>query len=162
MLMQADYARRLDVQRGRETNKALRESGKVYGNVPFGCVAVGGEEYVEDGKLRTRGARLFRDPKTWWIRESICNLRNYGSFGTGNFVLLGTPINAKLTPFSQIAAALRERGVTSPEGARHWSKSTLANICETHASLLHLPMMGEKSDAALSTSTETGVSHATH
>lgn len=39
----AEYDRDLDVVRATETSAALREQGRVFGNVPYGCVAVGGE-----------------------------------------------------------------------------------------------------------------------
>lgn len=143
-LAAADYARRLDVQRGRETNRALREQGRVFGNVPYGCVAVGGEDYVDrvTGRERVRGAQLRREPQTWATREWIVNMRRSGA------------------AYSRIAENLRVARVPSPAGAKGWSKSTLKNIVDTHDSLIHLPWA--QSDAAFSTSIETGVSDARH
>jgi len=140
-LATADYARRLDVQRGRETNRALREQGKVYGVVPFGCVAEGGEAYSDrtDGRERTRGAQLRREPKAWALREWIVRMREGGA------------------AYSRIAENLRLSHVASPTGERHWSKSTLKNIVDTHASLIHLPM-AEQGSAAFSTFPEITIS----
>ncbi|MBR0346053.1 MAG: recombinase family protein [Rudaea sp.] len=145
-LLTADYARRLDVQRGRETNRALREQGRVFGNVPFGCIAVGGEAYVDkvSQRDRVRGARLMRDPKQWAIREQIVRRRSAGM------------------TYSRLIEMLREQRVPSPTGERGWSKSTLKNLCESHAGLLHLPM-AEEANAAISTITEIQVSrHVRH
>lgn len=138
----ADYARRLDVQRGKETNAALRQSGKVYGAVPFGCAQVGGEKYTDDGgRARTRGAQLVRDSAMWNIRETIVKMRAGGM------------------AFSAIANALKLRRIASPNGGRTWSKSTIKNICETHESLLHLPISGQCGSSPSSIQ-ETGVSDA--
>jgi len=140
-LATADYARRLDVQRGRETNRALREQGRVFGVVPFGCIAEGGEAYIDrvDGRDRMRGAYLFRDPNSWGMREWIVRQRESG------------------ISYSRIRENLRLNGTPSPTGERYWSKSTLKNICETHDSLAHLPM-AEKGSAAISTFPEIQVS----
>jgi len=123
-LATADYARRLDAQRARETSAALRQSGKVYGQVPYGCIAVGGERYFDDAqdKHRVRGAQLLRDPQTWPHRETIVRMRVEGfSYG-------------------QIAETFRKLGILNPNGCRTWSKSTLKSIVDTHSSLLHLPL----------------------
>lgn len=139
-LLVADYARRLDVQRGIETNRALRASGKVYGAIPFGCIAAGGEQYDDDGRARTRGADLMRDPVLWAVRQDIVNMRVAGM------------------AYSKIADTLRRAGVKNPSGGRAWAKSTIKGIVESHLSLAHLPF----SHCATGTvqRPETGVSHA--
>nr|HPG94810.1 recombinase family protein [Dokdonella sp.] len=60
-LAAAQYERDLAAQRASECNTALRERGRVYGGVPYGCKRVGDD--------------LVRDPLTWPIRESIVQLR---------------------------------------------------------------------------------------
>ena len=137
----ADYARRLDVQRGLETNRALRASGKVYGAVPFGCVAAGGEPYDDDGRARTRGANLLRDPVLWAVRQDIVNMRTAGM------------------AYSKIADTLRRAAVKNPSGGRAWAKSTIKGIVESHLSLAHLPF--SHSATATPHAQETEVSHAT-
>lgn len=143
----ADYARRLDVQRGKETNRSLREQGKVYGNIPFGCMRQGGTlAPVAPGAAPSRltNVSLVREPETWRVRECVVQLRNAGN------------------SYGAISVLMRQRGIASPSGARTWSKSTIKNICETHESLCHLPM-AEQGSAAMSTFPETKVSaHATH
>lgn len=122
-LATADFARRLDVVRATETNHALRAAGKVYGGVPFGCVAIGGECYFDDTKRkhRVRGAGLARDRALWTVREAIVDLRASGE------------------TLRAIAARLRADGHTPPRGGRNWSPSTLRGIIDTHDSLMHLP-----------------------
>ena len=139
----ADYARRLDVQRGIETNRALRESGKVYGAVPFGCVAVGGEQYADDadGRARTRGARLMRDPVLWAVRQDIVNMRVNGM------------------AYSKIADTLQRARIMNPSGGRNWSKSTIKGLVDSHLSLAHLPFSHGETGGRQAQETE--VSHAT-
>lgn len=61
-LAAAQYERDLAAQRATECNAALRERGRVYGGVPYGCMRVGDE--------------LLRDPLTWPMRECIVSLRD--------------------------------------------------------------------------------------
>lgn len=56
-LLLAEYERDLAVQRAQDNTRGLRESGQVYGHVPYGCVAVEG--------------RLFREPESWAVRQQI-------------------------------------------------------------------------------------------
>lgn len=60
-LATAQFERDMAVVRATECNTALREAGRVYGGVPYGCKRVGDE--------------LVRDPKTWAIRERILEMR---------------------------------------------------------------------------------------
>ena len=65
----AQYERDLAVQRAEDNSRGMRQAGKVYGHVPYGCRAVDG--------------RLFRDPDTWPNRLRIVRLRDEGySLGT--------------------------------------------------------------------------------
>lgn len=60
-LAAAQYERDLAAQRATECNTALRERGRVYGGVPYGCMRVGDE--------------LLCDPVTWPMREAILAMR---------------------------------------------------------------------------------------
>lgn len=63
-LATAEFERDLIAERARRTNAALREQGRVYGTVPFGCVA--------------RDGQLYRDGETWAVRQGIVELRELG------------------------------------------------------------------------------------
>ena len=68
-LAAAQYERDLAVQRATDNSRGLRKAGRVYGHVPFGCVAIAGQ--------------LYRQPVDWQVRERIVALRGEGySFGT--------------------------------------------------------------------------------
>lgn len=60
-LVAAQYERLMDVQRARETSRSLRQAGRVYGTVPYGCIELAG--------------RLYRHPATWAQRERIVAMR---------------------------------------------------------------------------------------
>ncbi len=60
-LLMADYERDKGAERTAEVMRGLREGGRVYGHVPYGCAAVDGA--------------LYRDAGTWPLRESIVRLR---------------------------------------------------------------------------------------
>jgi site-specific DNA recombinase len=138
----AQYDRDLDVTRARETSAALKQSGKVYAGVPYGCVSAGGQQYFDQakGRQRTRGAQLFRDPKTWATREHIVAMRQ-----------------EKLS-WVRIGEELRRLHIPAPAGGRTWSRATLRNIVDTHESLRHFPLAGTHSGVHKSTNHETGVS----
>lgn len=63
-LLMADAERDKSAERTREVMDGLRQQGRVYGHVPFGCVAHAGD--------------LFRDPATWPLRERIVALHAQG------------------------------------------------------------------------------------
>lgn len=68
-LAAAQYERDLAVQRAEDNTRGLRKAGKVYGHVPYGCVAVDG--------------RLYHCPELWPVRLRIVSLREQGySLGT--------------------------------------------------------------------------------
>ncbi|HET6805345.1 MAG TPA: recombinase family protein [Frateuria sp.] len=110
-LAAAQYERDLAVQRATECNASLREQGKVYGHVPYGCVAVGA------GGDR----RLLRDPETWCHREAAVRL-------------------LKTRSLRGAASELAERGIPSPTGKPRWSPNTLRALRTHHDSLRKLPM----------------------
>lgn len=60
-LAAAQYERDLASQRARDNARGLRAAGRVFGTVPYGCLALGG--------------RLYRDPITWPQREAIVAMR---------------------------------------------------------------------------------------
>ncbi|MDR3389902.1 MAG: recombinase family protein [Rudaea sp.] len=133
----AQYDRDMDVARARETSKSLREQGRVYAGVPFGCVPRDLPIAATDGKPRRL---LQRDPTTWAQRCTIVDMHERGM------------------SLRKISDQLRKDRVSPPRGGRGWSVSTLRNLIETHGTLTHLPMAND--DVPLSTSIETGVSHA--
>lgn len=112
-LAAAQYERDLAVQRATECNSSLREQGRVYGGVPYGCLAVG------EGADR----RLQRDPVTWKWRELIVTELRSGQFS-----------------LRELAAHMADLGVPSPTGKKRWSPSTLRELPLHHDSLSHLLM----------------------
>lgn len=112
-LAAAQYERDLAVLRATECNGSLREQGRVYGGIPYGCIAIG-----EDGERR-----LQRDPTTWKWRELIVSELRSGQFS-----------------LRELVAHLAELGVPSPTGKKRWSPNTLREFPLHHDSLRHLPM----------------------
>lgn len=111
-LVASEYDRRMDIARGIECNAALRSQGRVYGHVPYGCVAVG------EGEAR----RLMRDQATWPTRDRIVsNLRS------------GMSLRAA-------AGELAMFDIPSPTGRRRWSPNTLRELRTHHDSLASLPV----------------------
>ncbi len=111
-LAAAQYERDLAVQRATECNAALREQGRVYGHVPYGCVAVG------EGDDR----RLMRDPETWPVRADAVEDMTHG------------------ISLRSVAAHLAARNIPSPTGKPRWSPNTLRELRTHHESLRKLPM----------------------
>lgn len=128
-LVAAEYDRRQDIHRARACNNSLRESGRVYGSVPYGCVDA----------MRTPDGRwlpvpptwqpgdkldrwLMRDPITWQQRVDIVHALDHGD------------------SLRTVRAYLLERGIPSPTGKRQWSLNTLRELRTHHDSLASLPM----------------------
>lgn len=111
-LAAAQYERDLAVLRATECNASLREQGRVYGTVPYGCVAVG------SGDAR----RLQRQPFTWGWRCRIAGWLDAGD------------------SLRTVRAALLSAGIPSPAGRRLWSLNTLRELRTHHESLSLLPM----------------------
>jgi len=63
-LVAAEYEREQTAERTAQVAQSLRRAGRVYGDVPYGCVA--------------RDGRLFRDPVAWAIRTNIVHMRAKG------------------------------------------------------------------------------------
>jgi DNA invertase Pin-like site-specific DNA recombinase len=137
----AQYDRDMDVARARETNKSLREQGRVFGGVPFGCCERLGDIAAE-GKPRRL---LERDPAMWAQRCAIVDMNK-----------------AQGMSLRKIADQLRLDRVPPPRGGRGWSVSTLSNLISSHESLAHLPLADAKDAALRATKKETGVSHVRH
>jgi site-specific DNA recombinase len=111
-LAAAQYERDLAVQRATECSVSMRESGRVYGTVPYGCIAMG------EGDDR----RLMRQPFTWGWRQSIVS-----------WLIEGRSLRLIRTDL-MIAA------IPSPTGKRQWSLNTLRELRTHHESLASLPM----------------------
>lgn len=133
-LVTAQYARLIDAQRGREVNAALRQQGRVYGGVPFGCME--------------REGKLYRVHGSWGVREHIVALRE-GVAGAGF-----KPDERGPLSLAQISARLFEERIASPGGAKRWSKSTLKNVLDTHEQFVSLPWLAPgENDTATPTPT---------
>jgi site-specific DNA recombinase len=111
-LAAAQYERDLAVQRATECSVSMRDSGRVYGTVPYGCIAVG------EGDDR----RLMRQPWTWGVRENIISMLREGK------------------SLRTIRAELLANNIPSPTGKRQWSLNTLRELRTHHESLASLPM----------------------
>lgn len=120
-LMMADSEARRIAERTRQASEGLRKRGRVYGNVPFGCVAQGGSYSQELGRLT--GQKLYRCPRQWPVRQRIVDLR------------AGQGIKLRA-----LAAQLQAEGIAAPNGGAVWSISTLNEMVRTHDSLAHLPL----------------------
>lgn len=60
----AEYERDMAVARATDNSRGLRKAGRVFGHVPFGCVALDG--------------RLYRHPENWAARQRIVSLQSQG------------------------------------------------------------------------------------
>lgn len=114
MLATAQYERDVAAQRAIDNSAGMREAGKVYGTVPYGCIEIGASDDA-------RG-QLQRDPAQWQVRELIMQWRDQN------------------ISYSAISDRLRTMRIPAPKGGDRWSKSTLRGIVQTHESLQHLPM----------------------
>lgn len=117
LLAAGEYERELTAERTAHVTHGLRQAGRVYGTVPFGCVAEGGRM---DGD-RLVDQRLCRDPQQWAVRERIVAMHACGD------------------SLQAISNELRRQRVPAPDGGVRWSKSSISRICKTHAALAHLP-----------------------
>jgi len=100
-------------QRTKDAMQGLKDRGAVYGTIPFGTKAVDG--------------MLYRDPKTWKVRQTIIRARN----------------RKKPIPYRKLAAQLSNR-VAAPSGGKTWHVSTLQGIIKNHTDVAKLPLMGER------------------
>lgn len=120
-LAAAQFERDLTVLRATECSTSLRESGRVYGTVPYGCVAVG------KGDAR----RLMRHPSIWQARADIVHALNHGD------------------SLRTLRAYLLAREIPSPTGKRVWSLNTLRELPVHHDSLAALPMADVEHSASV-------------
>ena len=139
LLMDDDAADRT-AERTRQASEGLRKRGRVYANIPFGCVAQGGSYSQELG--RVTGQKLYRCPRQWPVRQHIVDLRTAGQ---------GMTLRA-------LAAHLKAEGVLAPAGGVDWSTSTLNEMVRSHDSLAHLPLVESEDGAAAVGSHEAGAS----
>lgn len=132
LLGAAEYERDLVRERTRAVVVRLRAQGKVYNQLPFGCVARGGE--LDPATGRVRGQSLFRDPATWPLREMIVAMRA-----------------ADPAPSLQaIADELERRGIPAPKGGTRWGKESVKRIVVSHGDLKHIPPLPATHDPAVS------------
>lgn len=146
-LLEADAEADRTGERTRHAMQGLRQRGRVFGHVPYGCIAQGGR--YDQAQGRVLGQQLFREPTTWPLRQGIVDMR----------LQRGLTLEA-------MATRLRRDGVTAPGGGERWSKSTLNEIVRTHDSLSHLPLLGADSAAPAAHAPETtpspGAAHVHH
>lgn len=123
MALMSEYERRTIAQRAKETTKGLREQGRVFGGVPFGCVAIKG--------------RLYRDPVLWLVRERIMAL----SQGEMSAHAIAKQMRADgIAPPGGYSKGGRKRG------GKLWHHKTVLNIIKTQSDLQHietLPVLHE-------------------
>lgn len=124
-LLEADAEADRTGERTAQAIQGLRRRGRVYGHVPYGCVAGGGTWNTELGRVVNQ--HQYRDPKTWPQRERIVAMRR----------------NEHLS-LRAIAAQLLVDDVAAPNGGKHWSPSTLRELVQSHDSLVHLPLHGDQ------------------
>lgn len=122
-LAAAQYERDMAVLRATECSRSMREAGRVYGTVPYGCVAVG------EGDAR----RLQRDPATWSTRQAIVEWLGVGK------------------SLRTVRKELLELAIPSPTGRRVWSLNTLRELPTHHRSLAALPLADVQQVATPST-----------
>jgi len=128
-LVAAEYDRRQDIHRAIACNTSLREAGRVYGSVPYGCVDA---MRAPDGSWQPVPATwqpgdkldrwLMRDPLTWQQRVDIVHALDRGD------------------SLRTVRAYLLERAIPSPSGKRQWSLNTLRELRTHHEFLASLPM----------------------
>lgn len=106
-------------ERASVITQGLREQGRQWGGVPFGCISVPGT------KGESTVSMLYRDPETWAIRERI--VADY----------------AKGAEFSlrRIAAELEQRGIPTPGNGKHWHPQAVKRIVDNHNDLQHIPLL---------------------
>lgn len=126
-LLDADSEADRTSERTTHAMQGLRQRGRVFGRVPYGCIAQGGRHDAAQGRMVEQ--TLCREPRTWAIRERIVRM-----------------VREEGLPLSAVAEALQAEGVAPSRGGRVWHKSTLAQIVHGHDQLLHLPM-GEAQSA---------------
>ena len=117
LLANAQLERDRISERATEVSNGLREQGKAYGPTPYGCTR--------------RGDKLYRDAKTWGIRNRIIEMKDTLSLRA-------------------ICAQLEAEHIAAPSGGRYWHPSTLKGIIGTHHGIEHIPMMPLDNDAPVS------------
>jgi len=144
MLLIADHERDATAERTRAVMSSMREQGRVTGTIPYGCIACGGEPFVDAaGRTRMRNQRLARHPQEWPVRELI--------------VALAEGRDGPALSLRGIRDELRDRGIPSPSGGRWWSPSSIAAVIKGHTQLGCLAT-AEDATTAAPTAPDTGVS----
>lgn len=121
-LLEADAEADRTSERTANAIAGLRRRGKVFGHVPYGCIASGGDWSSDLGRMVNQS--ISRDPETWPLREQIVGWSREG------------------VSLRRIAARLLSGAIAAPNGGREWSTSTLSELVKSHDSLAHLPLHG--------------------
>lgn len=116
-LATCEFERNKTAQRTRNTMQALKQSGQVYGHVPYGLVNVDG--------------RLFKLPERWADRQYIIDMHNDGD---------GLSLR-------KICKQLEGEKIPAPNGGRRWAVSTLSGIIKSHGDYDHIPELPADVDA---------------
>lgn len=112
LLLLADHEADKAGERTKEVMDGLRERGRVYGSVPYGCIAIDGA--------------LYRDPTGWPLREQVVELAT----APGD--------DGRRPSLSAAAAAIFARRIAAPDGGARWAKNSVKRVRDTHDGLKHL------------------------
>lgn len=128
MCLIKEFERRVIVQRAKETTEGLRQAGRVYGPVPYGFVDHEG--------------RLFRDPRTWPVRQEIVDLARVDELSSRD---IAKHLNACMVQ----APGGKGRG-GKETGGRRWHHTTVLNILNNHDELKHIPALPDALESEFS------------
>lgn len=120
-LLEADAEADRTSERTMLAVRGLRRRGRMYGPVPYGCIAHGGTWDVDQQRMVNQ--HLFRDPALWPMRERIVAMREIERLS-----------------LRAISGRLAAEGIRAPGGGAAWPPKTLANLVSSHESLVHLPV----------------------
>lgn len=120
-LLEADNEADRISERTAHAMEGLRKRGRVFGRIPYGCIAQGGMHAVQLGRMVDQ--QLFREPTTWAHRVRIVSM-----------------VREQGMSLSAVSDALLAAGITPPGGGCRWQKSSLSQLVERHDSLVHLPL----------------------
>jgi DNA invertase Pin-like site-specific DNA recombinase len=120
-LLEADAEADRTSERTTLAVRGLRRRGRVYGPVPYGCIARGGTWSAEQQRMVNQ--HLFHDSALWPTRERIVAMRR----GEG-------------LSLRKIAARLADEGIRAPGGGDAWPPNTLNELIRSHDELIHLPV----------------------
>ncbi|MDY6979367.1 MAG: recombinase family protein [Pseudomonadota bacterium] len=131
-----EWERRKTQFRTARTMRSLRKDCRSNSPAPYGCVEV--IETIKDGEKPRTIKKLFKNPDTWPVRQSIVDMKADG--------MSLDAIRAELQRQRIPAPGGYGKG-KKPKGGRLWHKSTLSKIIQSHHTLEHIPMLPESDDA---------------